>query len=41
MFTFSNLVESLLPAETGDREKDLFELPDNHLRSQLVDDEFE
>ncbi|CAF1293158.1 unnamed protein product [Adineta steineri] len=33
------LVESLPPIPTDDQEKDLFELPDTHLRSQLVDDD--
>ncbi|CAF3780367.1 unnamed protein product [Rotaria sordida] len=32
------VLESLPPAPNEDREKDLFELPDTHLRSQLVDD---
>ncbi|CAF4212837.1 unnamed protein product, partial [Rotaria sp. Silwood2] len=33
--------ESSLPAPNEDREKDLFELPDTHLRAQLVDDDIE
>lgn len=35
------LVESLPPLPVDDRERDLFELPDTHLRAQLVDDENE
>ncbi len=35
------VVESLAPITVDDREKDLFELPDTHLRSQLADDENE
>ena len=35
------LVESLPPVPVDDREKDLFELPETHLRAQLVDDDNE
>ncbi|CAF4114860.1 unnamed protein product [Rotaria sp. Silwood2] len=35
------VIESSLPAPNEDREKDLFELPDTHLRAQLVDDDIE
>ncbi|CAF3381633.1 unnamed protein product [Rotaria sp. Silwood1] len=34
-------IESLPPAPTEDHEKDLFELPDTHLRAQLVDEDNE
>ncbi|CAF4896892.1 unnamed protein product [Rotaria sp. Silwood1] len=35
------VIESLPPAPTEDHEKDLFELPDTHLRAQLVDEDNE
>ena len=38
-FIYLILVEALPPIPVDDQEKDLFELPDTHLRSQLVDDD--